>query len=116
MDYQERFTDADIEKIIEEGLIYMCACPAQVAEALRKVRELHRYQIGCIRNPQNNSRVHEIIAATSLLVHEKLQDCLDEILELEQWDRQTLTMPPGLRERQAREITNDSQFFDLPEG
>jgi len=49
------------------------------------------------------------------LVHEKLQDCLDEILELEQWDRQTLTMPPGLRERQAREITNDSQFFDLPE-
>jgi len=115
MDYQERFTDADIEKIIEEGLIYMCACPAQVAEALRKVRELHRYQLNCLRNPQNDGRVHETIAATSVLVHEKLQDCLDEVLALEQWDRETLTMPPGLRERQAREITSDAKFFDLPE-
>jgi hypothetical protein len=58
--------------------------------------------------------VHETIAATGVLVHEKLQDCLDQVLELEQWDRHTLTMPPGLRERQAREITADSNYFDLP--
>jgi len=31
MTYVERFTDAELEKIIESGLIYMCACPAQVA-------------------------------------------------------------------------------------
>jgi glutamyl/glutaminyl-tRNA synthetase len=40
MPYEERFTDAEFVRIVEEGLIYMCACPAQVAEAMRKLREL----------------------------------------------------------------------------
>lgn len=115
MDYIERFTDVELEKIIEEGLIYMCACPAQVADTLRKVRELHRYQLNCLVNPNNDGRVHEAIARSSVLAHAQLQDCLDEVLELEQWDRQTLSMPAGLRDRQVREISVDSRFFDLPE-
>ncbi len=114
LDYVERFTDAELEKIIEEGLIYMCACPAQVADAIRKVRELHRYQSSCLINPQNDARVHEAIARTSVLAHAQLQDCLDEVLDLEQWDRKTLNMPAGLRDRQARELSADSRFFDLP--
>ena len=33
--YEERFTDAELAKVIEEGMIYMCACPAQMAETIR---------------------------------------------------------------------------------
>ena len=48
MDYEERFSDQELEQVIAEGLIYMCACPAQVAETIRTVRSLYRYQLGCI--------------------------------------------------------------------
>ena len=112
MEYVERFTDTEVEKIVDEGLIYMCACPAQVAETLRKVRNMYRYQLNCLRNPENDCRVHDTIAAVSVQVHAQLEDCLEAVLALEQWDRETLTMPVGLRERQAKEISGDSHFFE----
>lgn len=112
MEYVERFTDTEVEKIVDEGLIYMCACPAQVAETLRKVRNMYRYQLSCLRSPENDFRVHEAIAAVSVQVHAQLEDCLEAVLAIEQWDRKTLSMPVGLRERQAKEISGDSQFFE----
>jgi hypothetical protein len=112
MEYLERFTDTEIEKIVDEGLIYMCACPAQVADSLRKVRNMYRYQLRCLRDPQNDHRVHDIIVIASVQVHAQLEDCLEAVLVAEQWDRKTLSMPPELRERQAKEISGDSQFFE----
>jgi hypothetical protein len=112
MEYLERFTDTEIEKIVDEGLIYMCACPAQVADSLRKVRNMYRYQLRCLRDPQNDHRVHAIIVSASVRVHAQLEDCLEAVLVAEQWDRKTLSMPPELRERQAKEISGDSQFFE----
>ena len=113
MTYTERFSDTELEKIIEEGLIYICACPAQVADTTRKVRELYRYQIGCLSEPKNDSRVHTAIARTAALVHAQLEECMDSILLIEQWDRDTLTMPPHLRKRQMQELDGDSQPSNL---
>ena len=107
MVYEERFTDDELAKIISEGLIYMCACPAQVADTIRKVRDLHRYQMNCLKNPENDHTVHRTIAATAAVTHSQLQDCMDEILILEKWDRQTLQMPADLRVKQLKEITSD---------
>lgn len=107
MDYTERFTDAELEHIIEEGLIYMCACPAQVAEAIREIRELYRYQLHCQQDPSNDSIVHQTIAQTAIVTHSHLQDCMDQILELEKWDRATLKMPEFLRRKQEKEILRD---------
>jgi hypothetical protein len=107
MDYTERFTDAELEHIIEEGLIYMCACPAQVADAIRKIRELYRYQLHCLQDPSNDSIVHQTIAETAIQTHAQFQDCMDKILELEKWDRATLKMPEHLRRKQAKEILSD---------
>jgi len=104
MEYVERFTDAELEHIVEQGLIYMCACPAQVAEAMRKLRELYRYQLRCQQNPDNNSTVHTAIAQSTVQAHAILQDCLDQVVLLEQWDRATLTMPENLRERQLKSM------------
>ncbi len=107
MTYSERFTAAELEKIIDAGMIYMCACPAQVAESIRKLRALHRYQINCLENPENHNIVHQTIAQSTAMAHAKMQDCLDEVLILEGWDRNTLDMPEGLRRRQSKEMLDD---------
>jgi hypothetical protein len=114
MVYQERFSDADLAKIIEEGLIYMCACPAQVADTLRHARNLYRYQINCLEGPNNDPFVHSNIAESAVRIQAELEDCLMRILVHEKWDLATLQMPANLRQRQAREISSESQFFDLP--
>jgi hypothetical protein len=111
--YTERFSDADLVKIIDEGMIYMCACPAQLAEALRKVRQLYRYQNSCLLEPRNDSNVHKAIAESAAMAHQQLEDCMEKILEIEKWDRATLSMPAGLRRRQAEEIAGESGFQDL---
>ena len=102
MTYAEHFTDAELEKIVDAGLIYMCACPALVADNIRKLRELHRYQIKCLGNPENCSIVHQTIATNTATAHSQMQDCLSEVLVLEKWDRITLEMPEGLRQRQNK--------------
>jgi hypothetical protein len=107
MNYEERFTDAELDKVVEQGMIYMCACPAQVADGLRKLRELLRYQNRCLENPNNDSLVHTTIARSVIHAHETLQQCLDEVIVLEKWDRATLEMPADLRKRQMREILSD---------
>jgi hypothetical protein len=107
MQYEERFTDAELGKIIEAGMIYMCACPAQVADGLRKLRELYRYQQNCLTQPANDPRVHLMIAKTTAEAHALMQECLDQVLEIEQWDRATLEMPPNLRKRQMTEMLAD---------
>ncbi len=113
MQLPERFSDADLEKIVDDGLIYMCACPAQVAVATRKVREMYRYQLNCLQDQKNDSRVHATIAKTAEAVHAQLEECMEEILAIEQWDRQTLTMPAHLRKRQLVELGADSKAADL---
>jgi hypothetical protein len=107
MDYEETFSDRDLEKIVDEGLIYMCACPAQVAEAVRQLRSLHHYQTQCINTPDNASEVHRTIAHSAIQAHAQLQDCLERVLALEKWDRTTLTMPANLRVKQAKAMVSD---------
>ena len=36
-----------------------------------------------------------------------MQECLEKVIELEEWDRSTLEMPAGLRKRQLQEILAD---------
>lgn len=110
MEYKERFTDAELDKVIEQAMIYMCACPAQVADAVRKLRELYRYQLRCIENPENSVAVHTLIAQSTLQTHSLMQDCLEKVIELEEWDKTTLEMPAGLRKRQLKEMLSDEHW------
>jgi hypothetical protein len=107
MEFEERFTDQELEQVISEGLIYMCACPAQLAETIRTVRRLYRYQLNCIAGPDNDGRVHSAIAQAAIETHSRLQDCMEDILRIEQWDRATLRMPDNLRAKQLKAITDD---------
>ena len=109
MEYEERFTDAELGLVIEQALIYMCVCPAQVADAIRKLRELYRYQLKCMSDPENNVEVHTSIAQSTIHSHSIMQDCLEKVIKLEEWDRATLKMPAGLRKRQLREMDSNLQ-------
>jgi len=103
----KQFADQELSQIIEEGAIYMCACPAQVAVQLRSLREMHRYQNACEVDPANDPRVHHAIAEATARAHAVLETCMEEVLALEGWDRTTLKMPEGLRRRRDDLIAND---------
>jgi len=104
MDYVERFSDGDLERIIDEATIYMCACPAQAAVAIRQLRGLYRYQLRCLQEmPATTTAVeaavHRNIADSAIAAHAELESCLDRVLDLEGWDRTNFRMPDGLRRR-----------------
>jgi hypothetical protein len=107
MEFLERFSDAELETIVSEGTIYMCACPAYVADAARKLRALYYYQQNCLQTPSNDVAVHQAIAHSAAIAHAELEDCMEKILALEGWDRSTLQMPANLRVRQMQAIQGD---------
>lgn len=107
INFDERFTDAELVSIVEQGMIYMCACPAQVAEEVRRLRKLVKYQQLCLVDPTSDSAVHTAIAKSTAQAHAILQDCLDTVIALENWDRATLQMPENLRKRQMQELLSD---------
>lgn len=107
MTLEQRFSDLQLERIIEEAAIYMCACPGQVAAELRNLRSLYRYQHECEQQPANDHVVHRAIAEATLRAHALMEECMDKVLEIEGWDRTTLTMPEGMRRRRAELIAGD---------
>ncbi|MDD3352022.1 hypothetical protein [Zoogloea sp.] len=97
MDLQQIYTDRELEHIAEEAMLYMCACPGQVASEIGRLRELIRYQRACLAEPGGVAEVHSVIAEASIEAHRVMEECLTRVLELEGWDRDTLVMPEGLR-------------------
>ena len=100
----ERYSDAQITRIIDQALVYQCACPAQVCTALLGLRDLHEYQQACSDSSVEDRRVHDVIALAASKAHAVLEQCLDDVLALEQWDLKTLTMPEGLRKRPSKAL------------
>lgn len=97
MELQKTFSDNDLETIVEEAAIYMCACPGQVASEIRGLRSLIRYERECIQSGKTPNSVHETIEASAREAHSLMEACLERVLEIEGWDRKTLKMPAGLR-------------------
>ncbi len=93
----QKFSEQELTSIIEESLIYMCACPAQVAEQVRHLRHLIAYQNNCEVQPNADLKVHQAIAGAAEEAHAIMENCMEAVLDLEGWDRQTLKMPAGLR-------------------
>jgi hypothetical protein len=102
-----QYSNPQLEHILNEAVIYMCACPAQVAEQLMQLRKLYDYQSGCINEGSLMESVHRRISQSTVIAHAELERCLDEVLIMEGWDMQTLTMPEGLRELRQQSIEQD---------
>ncbi|MGE5471867.1 MAG: hypothetical protein ACM3X0_13805 [Bacteroidota bacterium] len=104
---ERRFSDEQLEQVIEEATIYMCACPAQLAVQLRSLRDLFRYQQDCELEPGNDGTVHRAIATTTMRAYALMEDCLDQVLILEGWNRAALKMPEGLRRKRSEMLEKD---------
>ncbi len=101
------YSQQQLEHILEEAVIYMCACPAQVAEQLVRLRELYAYQMKCISDSSLMKDVHTRIAESTSRAHAELEQCLSEVLQMEGWDTHTLSMPAGLRQLRDKIIDQD---------
>lgn len=93
---KQRYPRESLVRIIEQAMIYQCACPAQVCKALFQIRELHAYQLACCTRSDTDHAVHERIAAACERNHAELEQCLEDVLRLEGWELDTLTMPESL--------------------
>ena len=94
-----QFSAVQISKIIDQALVYQCACPAQVATTILELRDLYDYQAKCKDSAETDKRVHEAIARATAETHAIMEKCLEQVLAIEGWDRETLTMPEQLQKR-----------------
>ena len=101
---KEKFNAAQISKVIDQSLIYQCACPAQVCRAIFELRELYEYQMNCTNDSANDERVHSTIAMATEKAHVVMEECLSEILEIEGWDKVSFAMPEALKKKTAKNI------------
>jgi hypothetical protein len=104
MELETRYSAEDISRIIDQALVYQCACPAQIATTLLELRDLFDYQVKCADTDDTNRRVHEAIAQATVEAHARMERCLEDVLEIEGWDPSTLTMPEALRSRPTKSL------------
>lgn len=101
---KNKFSTRDLSIVIDQALIYQCACPAQVCNSLIELRELYDYQINCIEQSEVDKQVHKTIAESTAKAHAELEICLEKVLHLEGWNRETLEMPDNLKKKPAKKI------------
>lgn len=101
-----RFSDQAITRILEQAIIYTCACPAQVCKAINEQRALFKYQESCQNLTNTDNAVHQLISDTAKLTHAQLEHCLEQILLLEGWDMETFQMPEIMRKKLMCEFEN----------
>ena len=103
LDYQ--FSDEQLEKIKNQGLIYTCVCPSQVSEQILSLRLLLKYQAECQKEADERTiDTHNLIVDASVKAHEIREKCLHDILIGEGWDLQTFEMPKDIRDLIAEKL------------
>lgn len=106
-----RFSDQVITYILEQSIIYTCACPAQVCKAINEQRALYNYQQQCLNLTDTDKAVHETISKTVAITHAHLEQCLEDVLRLEGWDMETYQMPESMQKKllcEFEDSLNDS--------
>lgn len=100
MELNIKYSNTQLEKIREQGFIYMCACPSQVAEQVVHLRNLSAYQHKCMTLGETALEIetHKLIAKATHQAHDIMQDCLHNVLIYEKWNLETLEMPTNLRQ------------------
>lgn len=104
MKLDNKFSAYQLAIINEQAALYTCACPIHVSLQIANLRKLFDYQQECIANETASGndiqmQVHRRIAEVTKQTHQMMEQCLDEILDLEGWDKTKMQMPAGLRKR-----------------
>ncbi|ADL54101.1 hypothetical protein [Gallionella capsiferriformans] len=92
-----KFSTEIISRILEQSMLYQCACPAQVCKNINEQRALYVYQQNCINMTDTDRAVHKCIADAVMQSHAAMEACLEVVLRLEGWDLTTYEMPENLK-------------------
>jgi hypothetical protein len=101
----KRFSSTQLTTILKQAVIYDCACPAQIVNQLMSLNALYDYQANCLNQTNTDCQVHERIAAAVHIAYAEMESCLDAVLDMEGWDRASLTMPANLQKRLLDSLT-----------
>ena len=102
VELENKVTALQLAIINNQAALYNCACPVHISMQITNLRKLFDYQKTCIDLPSESDvhiQVHQRIAEVTKQAHQLMEQCLDEILDMEGWDRAKLEMPVGLRTR-----------------
>ncbi|MSS76542.1 MAG: hypothetical protein EXR90_06695 [Methyloglobulus sp.] len=104
MNLDNKFSALQLALINDQGILYACACPVHVSLQINNLRKLFDYQKECMKvdiSPEDSvqMQVHRRIAEVTKQAHQLMEQCLEEVLELEGWDKTKLEMPAGPRKR-----------------
>ncbi len=94
-----KFSQEALSHILDQSIMYQCACPAQVCALINQHRSLFNYQMNCLNATDVDCAVHQRIANTVSASHAQMEDCLEDILRLENWDMQSYDMPESVKAR-----------------
>lgn len=94
-----RYSSTQLQLILDQAGIYMCACPVQLAAQMMELRTLHQYQMNCMSEMPDMADSHRTIADAVFRAHALLEEALDRVLDIEGWDKTSLKMPDGLRKK-----------------
>ena len=101
------YSASDLTRILEQSIIYDCACPAQVCKELTGLRTLFAFQEKCLNATDTDRAVHQRIAQSVRDAHAVMETCLTDVLALEGWSPDNLTMPADLQKRLIARIVGD---------
>ena len=104
---ESKYSQEQLNEIMEQGMVLQCACPSLLARLLSDATYLNEYQAKCLRDNPTDQRVHEAIARATHISAKALEDCLTEVLVLENWEISrdgTIKMPESLIKQQMRLI------------
>ena len=96
---QTRFSKEQLMSIRQQAALYQCACPAQVGLMLAEILKLFEYQENCLNRTEADVLVHRAIEKATREAYPIIEKCLTEVLTLEGWNMDTLTMPEYLKQR-----------------
>ncbi len=99
-----KYSNEAITKIMEQSMIYQCACPAQVCRNINELRSLFAYQAGCLNLTDTDLAVHQRIVEAVKVSHAEMERCLEDILRMEGWDMETFHMPEALMNRMLQQL------------
>lgn len=104
MKLENKFSALELALVNDQAALYSCACPMHVSMQITSLRKLFDYQNECLAIDSSTGnpveiQVHHKIAEVTKQAHQLMEQCLDDILTLEGWDKTKMEMPPGYRKR-----------------
>ena len=101
---KQQFEPSQISKLIDQSLVYQCACPAQVGKAIFELRDLYRYQMECLIDSDNDVQIHRAIAEATEKSHALMEACLARVLQIEGWNLATFELPPQIKRKMRKSL------------